>query len=45
MTALSAALALPTERESDQWPPAFDPVDNRGRNVVERGFADTRQWR
>lgn len=26
-------------------PPAFDPVDYRGRNVVERAFADTKQWR
>ena len=26
-------------------PPAFDPVDYRGRNVVERGFNDTKQWR
>ena len=26
-------------------PPAFDPVDYRGRNVVERGFCDTKQWR
>ena len=26
-------------------PPAFDPVGYRGRNVVERGFADVEQWR
>jgi len=26
-------------------PPAFDPVDYRGRNVVERGFNDVKQWR
>lgn len=26
-------------------PPEFDPVDYRGRNVVERGFNDTKQWR
>jgi len=26
-------------------PPAFDLVDYRGRNVVERAFADTKQWR
>ncbi|MBN9792647.1 IS5 family transposase [Pseudonocardia sp. TMWB2A] len=26
-------------------PPAFDRVDYRGRNVVERGFCDVKQWR
>ena len=26
-------------------PPAFDPVDYRGRNVIERGFAVIKQWR
>lgn len=26
-------------------PPAFDPLDYCGRNVVERAFADTKQWR
>lgn len=26
-------------------PPAFDQVDYRGRNVVERGFNTTKQWR
>ena len=26
-------------------PPAFDPADYRGRNVAERAFADTKQWR
>ncbi|KAA1003573.1 transposase, partial [Pseudonocardia sp. EV170527-09] len=26
-------------------PPAFDRNDYRGRNVVERGFCDLKQWR
>jgi putative transposase len=26
-------------------PPAFDALDYRGRNVIERGFCDTKQWR
>jgi len=26
-------------------PPAFDPVDYRGRNVVERRFGHLKQWR
>jgi transposase len=26
-------------------PPQYDPVDYRGRNVVERGFNRVRQWR
>lgn len=26
-------------------PPQFDPVNYRGRNVIERGFCDTKQWR
>lgn len=26
-------------------PPAFDPVDYRARNVVERAFAHLKQWR
>ncbi len=26
-------------------PPGFDPVDYRARNVVERGFNATKQWR
>ncbi|WP_410633590.1 transposase [Amycolatopsis sp. cmx-4-83] len=26
-------------------PPAFDPVDHRGRNVVERRFNLLKQWR
>ncbi|WP_459708072.1 IS5 family transposase [Actinophytocola sp. KF-1] len=26
-------------------PPAFDPIDYRGRNVVERGFNHLKQWR
>lgn len=26
-------------------PPAFDPADYRARNVVERAFCDTKQWR
>lgn len=26
-------------------PPVFDATDYRGRNVVERGFHDTKQWR
>jgi len=26
-------------------PPAFDPADYRGRNVVERNFNATKQWR
>jgi transposase len=26
-------------------PPAFDANDYRGRNVVERGFSDLKQWR
>ncbi|WP_367115117.1 hypothetical protein [Actinophytocola sp.] len=26
-------------------PPAFDPVDYRARNVVERGFIRVEQWR
>lgn len=26
-------------------PPAFDPLDYRGRNVVERGFNRIKQWR
>jgi transposase len=26
-------------------PPALDAVDYRGRNVIERGFNDTKQWR
>jgi len=26
-------------------PPAFDATDYRGRNVVERGFSDLKQWR
>ncbi|GIG20058.1 hypothetical protein Cch01nite_07820 [Cellulomonas chitinilytica] len=26
-------------------PPAFDRDDYRGRNVIERGFNDTKQWR
>lgn len=26
-------------------PPAFDPVDYQGRNVVERGFNLLKQWR
>lgn len=26
-------------------PPAFDADDYRGRNVIERGFCDTKQWR
>lgn len=26
-------------------PPAFDRADYRGRNVVERGFCDVKQWR
>lgn len=26
-------------------PPAFDPDTYRGRNVIERGFCDTKQWR
>ncbi len=26
-------------------PPAFDRGDYRGRNVVERGFCETKQWR
>jgi transposase len=26
-------------------PPAFDPVDYRARNVVERGFNRVKQWR
>lgn len=26
-------------------PPAFDPVDYRGRNVVERSFNHLKQWR
>lgn len=26
-------------------PPAFDPVDYRGRNVVERRFCHLKQWR
>ena len=26
-------------------PPAFDRLDYRGRNVIERGFNDTKQWR
>ncbi|WP_414706237.1 IS5 family transposase [Pseudonocardia sp. HH130629-09] len=26
-------------------PPAFDPVDYRNRNVVERGFCHVKQWR
>ncbi|WP_374108950.1 transposase [Pseudonocardia sp. ICBG1293] len=26
-------------------PPAFDRVDYRGRNVVERGFCEVKQWR
>jgi len=26
-------------------PPSFDRIDYRGRNVVERGFCDVKQWR
>lgn len=26
-------------------PPAFDAADYRGRNVIERSFCDTKQWR
>jgi len=26
-------------------PPAFDAVDYRGRNVIERGFSVLKQWR
>jgi transposase len=26
-------------------PPAFDAADYRGRNVVERGFCNVKQWR
>lgn len=26
-------------------PPAFDAASYRGRNVIERGFCDTKQWR
>lgn len=26
-------------------PPVFDAVDYRDRNVIERGFCDTKQWR
>lgn len=26
-------------------PPAFDRIDYRGRNVIERGFCDVKQWR
>lgn len=26
-------------------PPRFDAVNYRGRNVIERGFCDTKQWR
>lgn len=26
-------------------PPLFDPVNYRGRNVIERAFCDTKQWR
>jgi transposase len=26
-------------------PPAFDPVDYRGRSVIERGFNVLKQWR
>ena len=26
-------------------PPAFDPQDYKGRNVIERGFNLTKQWR
>jgi putative transposase len=26
-------------------PPRFDAVDYKGRNVIERGFCDTKQWR
>lgn len=26
-------------------PPAFDPIDYRGRNVVERSFNQLKQWR
>ena len=26
-------------------PPSFDSADYRGRNVIERGFCDTKQWR
>ena len=26
-------------------PPAFDSYDYRSRNVIERGFCDTKQWR
>lgn len=26
-------------------PPQFDPVDYRGRNVIERRFCDLKQWR
>ncbi|WP_345353625.1 transposase, partial [Rhodococcus olei] len=26
-------------------PPAFDPVDYRGRTVVERRFSHLKQWR
>ena len=26
-------------------PPSFDAADYRGRNDIERGFCDTKQWR
>lgn len=26
-------------------PPQFDAADYKGRNVIERGFCDTKQWR
>ena len=26
-------------------PPAFDAVDYKGRNIIERGFNNTKQWR
>ncbi|MGZ4513643.1 MAG: hypothetical protein ACXVX5_02790, partial [Mycobacterium sp.] len=26
-------------------PPAFDAADYKGRNIIERGFNNTKQWR
>lgn len=32
-------------RSNGGRPPAFDHEDYRGRNVIERGFSDVKQWR
>ena len=50
---ITAAIPEPSDQQAHRKrrgsrggrPPAFDPTDYKGRNVIERGFNTVKQWR